>query len=177
MNWYIKLKKLIEDIISTPNIYVSLVVSTLIGGAFGVLAGMVSGGFIGYGLHIDYEYPTMLFGYDIHLINFNALIGAGVGAVAGAIAGGGGVGFLTTLHIYRNASLPQTLTNETIQIVLKKAAWISFELSIGILVGGVIGSLKMPGVGTAVGAIIGALLMLVATFLESSYQKSREKQD
>ncbi|KGP62217.1 hypothetical protein EP47_01515 [Legionella norrlandica] len=163
--------KRIKNIIYEPNTYIAIVIGALFGGISGCLVGLFSGGFIGYELKICSECPTYLFGFNIGFVDLNMVVGAIIGGVIGAALGGSVTGLVTTVHIYRNSRLPKTLSNKNIKEVLLKSLWISIEISIGIILGAIIGSLESPGIGLAVGALIGTALMLLITTLENRTKK------
>lgn len=163
--------KRIKKIIYNPNNYIAVVIGALVGGVSGCAVGLFSGGIIGYEFKICSECPTHLFGFNIGFVDLNTAMGAIIGGVIGAAVGGAITGLVTTFHIYRKPDFPKILTNDNIKEVLIGSLWISFELAIGIILGAIIGSLKSPGIGSTIGALIGMALMLLITIWENRTKK------
>ncbi|HFF3084616.1 hypothetical protein [Legionella pneumophila] len=117
------------------------------------------------------ECPNQLFGFNIGIFDLNMVARAIIGVVIGAVFGGAITGLVTTFHVYRKPHLPKTVSRNKIHEVLISSLWISIEISFGIILGAAIGSLKEPGIGAAIGALIGIILMLLTTFWENKVKK------
>ncbi|HAT1772320.1 TPA: hypothetical protein RG395_002261 [Legionella pneumophila] len=163
--------KTIKNIIYNPNVYIAVVVGALLGGVSGGASGLFSGGFMGRAFQICMECPNQLLGFNIGIFDLNMVAGAIIGVVIGAALGGAITGLVTTFHVYRKPNLPKTVSRDNIHEVLISSLWISIEISIGMILGSAIGSLKEPGIGSAIGALIGIILMLLATFWENKVKK------
>ncbi len=151
----------ILGIINNPNIYVAAIVGTLTGILIGGAVGVFSGGFIGYAYKICSGCMAPLFN-----VNPDITIGGAIGGVVGAALGGVITGLITIYKIHKKTLQLPNLSPENISGVILNAFWISIELAIGIGLGAIIGSLKLPGVGSAVGALMGLALMLFTSTLE-----------
>ncbi len=148
-------------IINNPNIYVAALVGSLIGILIGGAVGVFSGGFIGYAYKICSGCIAPVFD-----VNPDITVGGAIGGVVGAVLGGVITGLITTYKIHKKTQQLLNLSPENISGVILNAFWISIELAIGIGLGAIIGSLKLPGVGSAVGAFMGLVLMLFTSTLE-----------
>ncbi|MFO2977215.1 hypothetical protein SCO70_06600 [Legionella pneumophila serogroup 3] len=163
--------KTIKNIIYNPNVYIAVVIGALFGGVSGGAVGLFSGGFIGRSFKICMDCPNQLLGLNIGVFDLNMVAGAIIGVVIGAALGGVITGLITSFHVYRKPHLPKTVSRDNIHEVLISALWISIEISIGIILGAVIGSLNSPGIGSATGALIGIILMLLTTIWENRAKK------
>ena len=159
-------KKRIKKIIYNPNIYVAAVVGVAAGLGMGGAVGAFAGGFIGYTLKLCTVCMANPWGIDPNII-----LGAGIGFVAGAVVGGGVTGLITIYKIYNKSPKLPVLSRTNIPEVLWSSLRVGVEVAIGMGLGAIIGSLKMPGYGTIAGAVIGVLLMLLTTSLERKPKK------
>ncbi|CEG56354.1 hypothetical protein [Legionella fallonii] len=151
----------ILSIINNPNIYVAAIIGSLIGILTGGVVGVFSGGFIGYAYKVCSGCMTPLFD-----VNPDITVGVLIGGVIGAALGGVITGLITVYKIHKRTLQLLNLSPENISAVMLNAFWISIELSIGMGLGAIIGSLKLPGIGSAVGALMGMALMLFTSTLE-----------
>lgn len=154
-------KTSILNIVNNPNIYVAAIVGSLIGILSGGVVGVFSGGFIGYGYKICSSCMAPLFG-----VNPDIIVGVVIGGVVGAALGGVITGLITVYKIHKKTLQLLSLSPENISGVILNAFWISIEIAIGMVLGAIIGSLKLPGIGSAIGAFIGMILMLFTSRLE-----------
>lgn len=151
------------NFLNNPSIYVAAVIGTLIGVLVGAAVGLVSGGFIGYSYKICAECVS-----GLALIDPSISLGAFIGLFAGGVLGGIFSGAVTMIKIHRKTNHLQILSNENITGVLLTAFYISIEIAIGMGLGAIIGSLKLPGIGSVLGAMIGITLMLFTSTLEKN---------
>lgn len=143
-------------IVKNPNSYIAAVISSVIGGAIGGIVGAFSAGCI-RNSYVDYSKSVeQLFGFDITVFYYGF-----VGLVIGTIVSGAIIGAITIYKIHHKQFLPQELTDKNILTVLYYSFGISAQLTIGLTLGAMIGTLKLPGIGTAIGAGVGALILLI----------------
>jgi len=151
----------IQYVTNNPNIYVAAVVGTLAGGITGAVVGLISGGFIGYEFKISAGCIAPLFN-----LNPDIIAGSIIGIVIGAALGGVISGSVTIYKIHKKTHQLQRLSAENMSGALFAAFCISIEMVIGMGLGAVIGSFASPGIGTALGSLLGIIIMIFATFLE-----------
>lgn len=156
----------IKYIINNPNVYVALVVGVAFGICAGGLVGAFAGGFIGYALQL---YQTVLvFSFPV---NLNVVVGGFIGLIIGAVIGGVIIGLTTTYKIHKKTYQRQILSHKEMPGTLSGVFGISIEIAAGMVLGAIIGSLKTPGIGTLLGAIVGATLMVISSSLEKKPRK------
>ncbi|MCL9683452.1 hypothetical protein [Legionella maioricensis] len=167
------IKKQIQNIINkllnfinNPNIYVAAIVGALVGLLTGGAVGLFSGGFIGYAFKICNGCAAPLFD-----INPDITVGGIIGGVLGAAIGGVITGGVTVYKVHKKTRQLSSLSSENIPEVLFGAFWISIEISIGMGLGAIIGSLKLPGIGSALGALMGTSLILFTSTLENKNER------
>ncbi len=159
------------EVIYRPTLYVALVVGGLIGGGAGALTGFFSGIFFGQEFKICAICPSTYYGYTIPFVDMNTLAGAVVGIIIGAAAGAGITALATGFQTFRNKALPLQLGNKTMLPVLKFCLLIAIELSLGMLVGGIIGASIYLSFGSFAGACMGFLIMFLLTIIQTNQQK------
>ena len=162
--------KSLHQIINNPNLYVAAVVGALIGGVSGGLVGLISGGFIGYSVKICNGCMAPL--YDI---NPDIIVGGIMGIVIGAALGGVITASIAMYKTHKKTRHLSSLTLDNRTLVLLGAFWISIEVAIGMVLGAIIGSLKLPGIGSVLGAFLGIGLMLFTTTLETKIEPEPEQ--
>lgn len=161
----------ILDLFKNPNLYVAAVVGSVPGGVTGGGVGALSGAFITplFGLFTGYK--DHQFGIDVNLI-----VGAAFGFIIGMFLGGALTGTIAIFKIYNNKKEVAVLSKDNIADIFLPALGISIEISIGMAIGAVIGSLQMLGIGTAVGAAIGVALILITTEIIKFSEKRKLKE-
>lgn len=161
-----KVKRIIHEIlvfVRNPSIYVAAVIGTLIGVLIGSAVGLASGGFIGYAYNIGAECTS-----PPQFIDPSIGLGAFIGLFIGGLFGGIFSGAVTMFRIHKKTHHLQILSNENITGVLLTAFYLSIEIAIGMGLGAIIGSLKLPGIGSILGALAGIVLMLFTSTLEKN---------
>jgi hypothetical protein len=153
--------KTLNGLINNPNLYVAAVVGAVVGGLTGGAVGLLSGGFIGYAFKLCNGCMTPI--YDI---NPDIIVGGIVGHVIGTIVGGGITALVSMYKIYKKTQQIPHISSESITPILLRSIFISLEMAIGMGLGAVIGSLKLPGVGSVIGAVIGVGLILFTSTWE-----------
>ena len=153
----------LQSFINNPNIYVAAIVGALVGLLTGGAVGLFSGGFIGYAFKICNGCTAPLFE-----INPDITVGGIIGVVLGAAVGGVITGLITVYKVHKKTRQAPSLSAENIPEILFGAFWISVEISIGMGLGAIIGSLKLPGIGSVLGALMGTGLMLFTSTLEAN---------
>lgn len=148
----------IRALIKNPNLYIIAAVGTIPGAITGGAIGALSGSYIAPLFGIFTGYRDHKFGIDVDL-----LVGGIVGLIIGVILGGIITGGLALLKINKNKKQLEVISQENITQILLPAMGISVELSIGMAIGAVIGSLKLLGIGTVLGALTGLILILITT--------------
>ena len=166
-----KVKQVIKILIYNPTLYVALVVGGLIGGAFGALTGFFSGIFLGQDFKICSRCSSIIFGYNIQIVDMNTIAGAAAGLIIGAAAGGIVVALGTGFHVFRNRALPIQLSNITLLPVLTFCLLIAIELGLGMLIGAIIGASIYRSIGSFAGACMGFMIMFVLTIIQTNNQK------
>lgn len=152
----------LQYVINNPSIYVAALVGAVVGILTGGVVGLFSGGFIGYAFKICNGCAAPLFD-----INPDITVGAIIGVVLGAAIGGIITGGVTVYKVHKKTHQLPSLSSENIPEVLFGSFWVSIEMSIGMGLGAIIGSLKLPGIGSALGALMGTGLMLFTSTLEN----------
>lgn len=151
----------IKNIINNPNTYVAASVGTLVGLFTGGAVGLFSGGFLGYQSKICNDCIPSVFS-----ITPDIIIGGIIGIVLGGLIGGVISGIITIYKMHNKTLQLPILSPENIRSILFNAFWISAEVSIGMGLGAIIGSLKAPGIGSILGAFMGIMLMLFTSTIE-----------
>jgi hypothetical protein len=154
--------KSLHHFINNPNLYIAAVVGAIIGGVTGGAVGLISGGFIGYSFKICHACVPPL--YDI---NPDITVGGILGLVIGTALGGAITAIVAVYKIHKNTRYLLNMSSEYITQVLLGALGISIEIAIGMGLGAIIGSLKLPGIGSALGAFVGIGLMLFTTTFDN----------
>lgn len=146
------------NLLKNPNLYIAAVVGTIPGVVAGGVIGALSGSYIAplFGLFAGYK--DHQFGIDVDF-----LMGGTVGLIIGVLLGGLLTGSMAIFKIYKNKKQIEVLSKDNISDILLPALGVSIELSIGMAIGAVIGSLKLLGIGTAFGAFTGVVLILITT--------------
>lgn len=156
----------INKIIDNPITYLALVIGALTGGVHGAGVGVVAGGLYGHAyLDCTQCFPHML-GLNIFFIEQNIVGGVFSGLLIGALLGGLVISLLTTALVLKQTHLPSVIGNHNIREVIIIILWIALELSIGIVLGGIVGSLQSPGVGAVLGALFGLMLIGLTRVIE-----------
>lgn len=162
---------MLKTIISTPNLYIALVIGAAlgsisggIGGSIaGAITGFLSGGQLGEQLKVCMDLPTVIWGHPIPAINMNLLLGALIGGTLGGALGAAGTSLFTGFCVYHNKTLPKLLSNKTIHPVITFCATVGSILGLGIFFGALLGVFIHPIIGPAVGACCGFGLVLAIT--------------
>ncbi len=148
-------KKYIQTLITNPNIYIAAIIGTFVGMVAGGAVGLFSGGFISYTYDLC---PGCVAPFDY--VNPDVFAGGIMGLFIGSYIGGIGIGTLTIFKIHHKTIASQIITPDNLPNVLLSAFRMSMELSIGMAIGAVIGSLRLPGLGSVLGAVMGTMLIL-----------------
>lgn len=139
-----------------PTLYVAAIAGVIPGGVAGGIIGAVSGAFIAPLLGYFSGFKDHLWGIDV-----DHIVGGAFGLIIGAVLGGGLTCLVTLYKIYPIKKHIKVLSKNNINDVLFHSLSISIELAAGMLVGAIIGSLKVLGIGTVMGGTIGMLLILL----------------
>ena len=142
---------------NNPNVYIAALICGLVGLGVGGAVGAFSGGFIGYSLKLLGNCITLPWGLDPSM-SLGVILGLGIGAGIGAVI----IGLFTTYNIYINTRSHTSFSKETTHKILLSSLGFSIELATGMALGAIIGSLKEPGYGSIVGALIGLIIMILA---------------
>ncbi|BCA96618.1 hypothetical protein TUM19329_29790 [Legionella antarctica] len=146
------------NLIKNPKLYLAAAVGTIPGALTGGAIGSLSGCYIAPLFGFFSGYRDHKFGIDADLF-----VGGICGLIIGAILGGLLTGSIAFFKINKNKKELQAVSQDNIFEVLIPSLGISIELSIGMAIGAVIGSLKLLGIGTVLGAIIGTILILITS--------------
>ena len=152
------IKNTFLSLIKNPKLYLAAAVGTIPGAITGGVIGALSGSYIAPLFGFFSGYKDHQFGIDADLF-----IGGISGLIIGAILGGVLTGSFAIFRINKNKKEIQAVSQENIFEILLPALGIGIELSIGMAIGAVIGSLKLLGIGTAAGALTGTILILIAS--------------
>ncbi len=150
-------------IINNPCVYVAACIGTLVGALSGGAVGFFAGGFIANAYKMSEELIL-----DWHSLNSPMAFGALIGLLIGGFIGGVFTGSVTIYKIHKRTYQLKMLSHENIAGVILSALYISIEVAIGMGIGAVIGSLKLPGIGSIMGAFVGILLMFFTASLEKT---------
>lgn len=148
----------IRAFIKNPNLYIAAAAGVIPGAITGGAIGALSGSYIAPLFGIFAGYKDHKFGFDVDF-----LVGGIVGLIIGVIIGGMVTGGFAIFKINKNKKQLAAISEENITEILLPAMGSSIELSIGMAIGAVIGSLKLLGIGTVLGALTGLILILVTT--------------
>ena len=158
--------RLVKLVIDSPVTYLALVVGAIVGGVLGGIAGVLSGALYGHATIDCTECLPHLLGFKIFFIEQNMTGGTLLGVIIGALLGGLVISLLTLFLCLKKHTLPATLGADNIRDVIVIVLWTALELSIGIVLGAVIGSLQLPGLGSLVGALLGLILIGLSKFFD-----------
>lgn len=150
------------SIINNPCVYVAACIGTLIGALTGGAVGFFSGWFITN----SYKMSELIL--DLQNINPAMGVGALIGLLVGGFLGGVFTGLVTIYKIHKRTSPMKILSHENIAGVVLSSLYISIEVAIGMGIGAVIGSLRLPGLGSIMGALVGIMLMFFTASLEKT---------
>ncbi|MCE3044198.1 hypothetical protein [Legionella sp. 16cNR16C] len=163
----ISLTNWVERLVRNPSLYVSGVVSALLGGASGGIIGLFSGGFIAQ----SFTLCTSTSGCFLN-VNPAIIIGALIGLIAGTLLGGAVAIAITSFKIYKKTKNYPVLSQDNIAQVISASLWINAEIIIGMDLGAIIGSLKSGGIGTITGAVCGLLIIWLTSALKPSRKEA-----
>ncbi|WP_131782507.1 hypothetical protein [Legionella gresilensis] len=145
------------NLLKNPIYYVAAIAGTVPGGISGAIVGAVSGAYLSPLFGFFTGYKDHQFGLDVDIF-----VGGAFGVIIGSVLGGGFTGSATLLKIYKNKKHVNAISKDNIAEILLPSLSASIELAAGMLVGGIIGSLKSLGFGTVLGAIIATLIILLS---------------
>ncbi len=146
------------NLIKNPKLYLAAAVGTIPGAITGGVIGALSGCYIAPLFGFFSGYKDHKFGIDVDFF-----VGGISGLIIGAILGGVVTGGMAIFKINKNKKQIQAVSQDNIFEVLIPSLGIGIELSIGMAIGAIIGSLKLLGIGTVLGALTGTTLILITS--------------
>lgn len=151
-----KIQQQLFKLIQMPQLYIAAVASALPGGVIGAIIGAVTGG------GIEYHYPICPNCITEPLsLNMGLIGSSAIGAIAGALGGGAITGLTAIFMIWKRTQNYNSINNDQVGSLLLQSLVISLEICMGMVLGGIIGSLKFAGPGTIIGSTIGLLVIYI----------------
>ncbi|CDZ78711.1 hypothetical protein BN59_03023 [Legionella massiliensis] len=147
----------LESIIKNPNTYVAAAIGMLIGSFIGGLLGIIAGGFIGYSYKFCNNCSIVWPGIDPSIV-----FGIFSGLIVGVIIGCWLFVLITIYRVYKKTKMQTSLSSDNISETIWCSIGYSAEAALGMGLGATIGSMRLPGIGTVLGAFAGLLLIFVA---------------
>ncbi|KTC64786.1 Uncharacterised protein (plasmid) [Legionella adelaidensis] len=150
------IKEALVNLIQNPSAYIAAVIGTPVGGASGALIGAAACSFILSSYGICPECKDPYFHLDIGIS-----MGVLIGLIIGSIIGGGTSLFYTVYKIHQKTFRTKEIAQNNIADIVLYSLGYSAELAVSMILGAIIGSLKSLGYGTAIGGVIGIVLLLI----------------
>ncbi|MGL5743298.1 MAG: hypothetical protein ACRCXC_12600 [Legionella sp.] len=135
----------LKQIMITPSTYVAAVIVTVLGCGVGGVIGAIAGGFIGHDYKLVTGCTLLWPGLEPSIVFWSMM-----GLIIGTARGGAIAGLITIYKIYNRNKRLKSLSADTISEIILSSLGVGIEVSVGMGLGAVIGSLKLPGVGSVI---------------------------